>query len=161
MNAPPDPAFDWLLPTLKEMTTAPIMLPTTLPPQLRTVVIGDDTQGDQYSILFLNPRADTTRMVQPIVNATVRGVLRAEPVDTNSPLDPGTSPFVDPLGNVTLPDGNVARLWWIERPGGNAGPASIGTFEVEGERYNLEIRVDSLDGAFARQILSTMVRVSP
>jgi hypothetical protein len=70
-----------------------------------------------YSILFLNPRADTIRMVQPIVNATVRGVLRAEPADTNSPLDPGTSPFVDRLGNVTLPDGNVARLWWIQRPG--------------------------------------------
>src|SRR5215207_1338116 len=87
-SLPPDPAFDPLLPTLREMTTALIMLPATLPPKLKSVAIGNDldnqdsadtTSGDKYTILFLNPDAypppDLTQIVQPYAHYKVLGTL--------------------------------------------------------------------------------------
>jgi hypothetical protein len=44
--------------------------------------------------------------------------------------------------------------------GANYVPFVLGTFEEEGERYTLSVEVDTPEGELARQVLSTMVRVS-
>ncbi len=172
-----DPAFDPLLSTLKQMTTAPIMLPATLPPQLKSVAIGNDpnnedgsytTSGDKYTILFLNsnanPPPDPSQIVQPYAHYKVAGTLTAVPA--SDPLQPDPNRFsaggatVYRLGIVALPDGTSADLERIVPPeGANYVPFTVGTFEEEGERYTLSIEVDSPEGDLARQILSTMARV--
>lgn len=168
----PDPAFDPLLPTLRQMTTAPIMLPATLPPQLKSIVIGDDpnneggpytTGGDRYTILFLNPDAypppDPTRIVQPYAHYRVSGTLTASPSGAPEP-DFGGGATTYQLGSVALPDDTIADLRRVEPPeGANYVPFTVGAFEEEGERYTLRIEVDSPQGDLARQVLSTMVRV--
>jgi hypothetical protein len=152
----PDPAFDPLLSTLEQMTTAPIMLPASLPPELKSVAIGDATSGDRYTILFLAPGGDPTRIVQPYVHATVIGTLTASPIGADAKVG-----FGAPLGSVALPDGTVADLRRIvPSEGANSGPRTVGTFEEGSERYRLEIEsIDSPEGDLARQVLSTMVRV--
>jgi hypothetical protein len=176
----PDPAFDPLLGTLQQMTTAPIMLPATLPPELKNVAIASDvkaddstlndslpqtTRGDKYTILFLAedayPSPDRKQIVQQYTHASVSGTLMAEP--TSTPLVDftlGAAKVVD-LGNVTLPDGTVADLKRVEPPEGTNGvPFSLGMFEKGGERYTLRIEfIDSPSGKLARQVLSTMVEV--
>lgn len=176
-SLPPDPAFDPLLPTLRQMTTASIMLPATLPPQLKSVAIGNDpnnqdspdtTSGDRYTILFLNPDAypppDPTQIVQPYAHYKVSGTLTASPA--NAPPRPDPTSFGDggatvyQLGNVALPDGTVANLKRVVPPeGANYVPFAVGTFEEGGERYTVMIENDSPEGDLVRQILSTMVKV--
>ena len=173
----PDPAFDPLLSTLRQTTTAPILLPATLPPQLKSVVIGNDpnneggpytTGGDKYTILFLNPNAnpppDTSQIVQPYAHSKVAGTLTAVPA--SDPPQPDPSRFsaggatVQRLGNASLPDDTAADLERVVSPeGANYVPFVLGTFEVEGERYTLSIEVDAPEGELARQVLSTMVKV--
>ena len=173
----PDPAFDPLLSTLRQMTTARIMLPATLPPQLKSVVIGNEpnnegspytTSGDMYTILLLNPNAspptDPTQIVQPYVHYKVAGSLTAVPV--SDPPQPHPSGFsaggatVQRLENVSLPDGTAANLERVVPPEGtNYVPFVLGTFEEEGERYTLSVEADTPEGELARQVLSTMVRV--
>jgi hypothetical protein len=170
----PDPAFDPLLGTLQQMTTAPIMLPATLPPELKNVAIANDvkaddstlnddtpqtTRGDKYTIMFLTE--DAKQIVQQYSHASVSGTLMAEP--TSTPLVDFTlagAKVVD-LGNVTLPDGTVADLKRVEPPEGTNGvPFSLGMFEKGSERYTLRIEfIDSPSGHLARQTLSTMVEV--
>lgn len=53
-NVPPDPAFDRYLPTLKNRTDAPIMLPAELPEELRYFEIDGNHKGDSYSMTFLS-----------------------------------------------------------------------------------------------------------
>ena len=163
----PDPAFDPLLPTLQQMTTAPIMLPASLPSKIKSVAIEQDpnenpytTGGDKYTILFLHSDQDPNQIVRPYVHYMTAGRLTASPASV-SPLDP-TNGLGTPhqLENVALPDGTVADLKQLEPPSGaNYGPFTIGTFEEEGERYTVMIENDSPDGDLTRQILSTMVRV--
>lgn len=169
----PDPAFDPLLGTLEQMTTAPIMLPATLPTQLKSVVIGNDpnnasgpytTGGDKYTILFLNPDAypppDPSQIVQPYAHYRVAGTLTASPSSAPEPNFGGGGATVYQLENVALPDGAVANLQRVVPPqGANAVPFTVGTFEEEGERYTLRIETDTPEGDLARQALSTMVRV--
>jgi hypothetical protein len=69
----PDPAFDPLLPTLPRMTTAPIMLPASLPPKVGDVAIEQDPNegnpynagGGKYTILFLYSNPDPGQIVRP------------------------------------------------------------------------------------------------
>jgi len=147
------------------MTTAPIMLPTSLPPKVGGVAIEQDpnenpytTGGDKYTILFLH--SDPGQIVRPYVHYMTLGRLTASPASAPQ-LDP-TNGLGTPvqLESVTLPDGSVADLERLEPPqGANYGPFTVGTFEEEGERYTVLIENDSPEGDSARQILSTMVRV--
>ena len=176
----PDPAFDPLMGTLQQMTTAIIMLPATLPPELKNVAIASDVQandsslddsltytthGDKYTILFsaedAYPSSDRKQIVQQYSHASVSGTLVGEP--TSTPLVDftlGGAKVVD-LGNVNLPDGTVADLKRVEPPEGTNGvPFSLGMFEKGSERCTLRIEfIDSPSGKLARQVLSTMVEV--
>jgi hypothetical protein len=173
----PDPAFDRLLPTLRRMTTVPIMLPATLPPRLRSVAIGNDpndesgvhtTGGNKYTILFLNrdasPPPDLSRIVQPYVNYKVSGTLTTVPAGSPPQPDPSrfrTSAKVDRLGTVSLPDGTVAGLYRVvPSEGANYVPFTIGAFEKANQRYTVSIEADSPKGNLTRQLLSTMVEAS-
>jgi hypothetical protein len=164
----PDPAFDPLLPTLQQMTTAPIMLPASLPPKVGGVAIEQDpnenpytTGGDKYTILFLPSSPDPSQIVRPYVHYMTLGRLTALPAST--PLPDPTNALGTPqqLEEVTLPDGTVANLERLEPPqGANYGPFTVGAFEEEGYRYTVLIENDSTEGDVTRQILSTMVRVA-
>ena len=160
----PSPAFDPLLPTLRQMTTAPIMLPASLPPRVGGVAIEQDpnapnaTGRDQYGILFLPTNPD--QIVQPYVHAMTLGRLIAWPAITPPP-DP-TNGLGTPqrLEDVALPDGTIANLTRLEPPqGANYGPFTVGTFEEGGHRYTVLIENDSAEGDATREMLSTMVRV--
>lgn len=164
----PDPAFDHLLPTLRQMTTAPIMLPASLPHKVGGVAIEKDpdknpytTGGDRYTILFLYSKEDAKKVTQPYVHYMTLGRLTASPV--NAPLLPElTNDLGKPhqLEDVTLPDGTVADLKRLEPPrGANYGPFTVGSFEKEGERYTVAIEGDTPNGDMSRKILSTMVKV--
>lgn len=163
----PDPAFDPLLPTLQQMTTAPIMLPASLPPKVGSVAIEQDpnenpytTGGDKYTVLFLYSNPDPGQIVRPYVHYMTLGRLTASPAST--PLPDPTNGLGTPqqLEDVTLPDGTVANLERLEPPqGANYGPFTMGTFEEEGYRYTVLIENDSTEGDATRHILSTMVRV--
>jgi hypothetical protein len=164
----PDPAFDPLLPTLQQMTTAPIVLPTSLPPKVGDVAIEQDpnenpytTGGDKYTILFLPSTPDPSQIVRPYVHYMTLGRLTASPAST--PLPDPTNGLGTPqqLEDVTLPDGTAANLERLEPPqGANYGPFTVGTFEEEGYRYTVLFENDSTEGDATRQILSTMVRVA-
>jgi hypothetical protein len=158
----PDPAFDPLLGCLQQMTTAPIMLPANLPPQLKSVAIGSDTHEDEYTILFLSSDApNPDQLVQDHVNAWVLGTLSAQSART--PLYDYTRAGMNvvKLHDATLPDGTKADLQRVEPPEGTNGvPFSLGMFEEGGERYTLIIEaIDSPDGDLARQTLSKMAEV--
>jgi hypothetical protein len=154
----PDPAFDPLLSTLREMTTAPIMLPANLPSELKNVAIGSTTHGDEYTILFQFDPPDPDQIVQDYVHANVPGTLVAEPASAPM-LDPSAGGAdVKDLGNVTLPNGTVADLKRVEPPEGtNSVPFTYCTFEEGGHRYTLRLEIDSPTGRLARQTLSTMI----
>ena len=162
-SSSPDPAFTRLLPTLRQMTTAPIMLPAELPPQLKNVVIAEDpngkgrytTGGDTYTILFRTQ--PPTGVVQPDVHALRRGTLTAsrEPKPTAPPQVSET-----PRGTVDLPDGTEATLTLQEAPGTNMGTLSVGTFEKDGWTYTLSLQVGEAQSPdVTEQVLSTMVSV--
>ena len=163
----PDPAFDPLLPTLRQMTTAPLMLPKSLPPKVGGVAIEQDpnenpytTGGDKYTILLLYSAPDPSQITQSYVHYMTLGRLNASPASAPQ-LDP-TNGLGTPyqLEDVNLPDGTVAHLERREPPqGANYGPFTVGTFEEEGYRYTVFIENDSSDGDLARQILSTTISV--
>jgi hypothetical protein len=164
----PDPAFDPLLPTLQQMTTAPIMLPASLPSQIESVGIEEKaseadpyaTEGYRYSILLLYADTAPNQAIKPYVHYMTAGRITAWPAGAPEP-DP-TNGLGTPyqLEDVALPDGTVANLERIEPPqGANYGPFTVGTFEAEGERYTVMIENDSPEGDAVRQILSTMVKV--
>jgi hypothetical protein len=164
----PDPAFDALLPTLQQMTTAPIMLPASLPPRINSVGIEDPgafrgtyaTEEDKYSILLLYADTAPNEVIKPYVHYMTAGRIVAWPA--SAPLPDPTNGDGTPhqLGNVTLPDGTVADLRLLERPRyANYADYTLGTFEEEGERYTVMIEGDSPEADMTRQILSTMVRV--
>ena len=164
----PDPAFDSLVPTLRQMTTAPIMLSASLPPEVGGVAIEQDpnegnrytTGGDKYTILLLYSNTNPSQIVQSYVHYMTLGRLTASPTSTPSPDPTNSLGTPHQLGDVALPDGTVANLVQLEPlQGANYGPFTIGTFEEEGERYTVMIENDSPEGDLARQMLSTMVKV--
>lgn len=161
-DASPDPAFTPLLPTLQKLTTAPIILPTELPAQLKNVAIGKDESGgpyatseDKYAILFLAQPPRGT--VQPYVHASTVGTLTASPQPRSTPPSVTTTS----RGTATLPDGTQATLQLQEGPeGSNMGTRSVGTFEENGLTYTLDLPAGgNYPSDLAEQVLSTMVSV--
>ncbi len=164
----PDPAFEPLLPTLQQMTTAPIMLPASLPQEIKSVGIEEKaseadpyaTEGDNYSIVLLYSDTAPDQAIKPYIHVAAAGRIVAWPASA-SPPDP-TNGLGTPvqLEDVALPDGTVANLERLEPPqGANYGPFTVGSFEEEGERYTVMIENDTSEGDMTRQILSTMVKV--
>lgn len=157
-NSPADPAFDPLLPTLRQSTTAPIMLPADLPEELNNVAIDADQSGDRYGILSLYE--PTGNVVESYVHANDAGTLAAapEPPDTASEYFEATSEET-----VELPDGTEATLKYMEPKEGvivNQGPFWEGAFEKEGYTYTLRVPLEDPSGEIARRALSSMVEVS-
>lgn len=155
-DAPPDPAFDALLPTLQQTTTAPIMLPAELPEELKNVAIDSSYGGDEYGILFL--AQPTGNVVEDYVHAYDAGTIRSTP-------DPEeVSPeFFDASREETveLPDGTAATLRYLEpsMEGGNAAPFWEGRFEKEGQTYIVNVPLVDPNGDMARGLLTSMVEV--
>lgn len=162
----PDPAFDKLLPKLQQMTTAPIMLPASLPPRIKSVGIEKPaskadpyaTEGDKYSIVLLYSDTAPNRVIKPYVAVAAAGMIYAMPASAPNPTKRLGKPHQ--IGHVTLPDGTIADIKQLEPPRhANYPPPTVGTFEEEGERYTVVIMDDTPEGDMTRQILSTMVRV--
>lgn len=157
-NAPPDPAFDELLPTLEQRTDIPIMLPADLPGELENVAIREsrsgDTSADEYDILFLAEPPDG--ILEEYVGANDAGTLTA----SSNPQRSG-SEFYDIVSveELELPDGTDATLRYMEPDGGNYGPFWEGEFEKYGVVYTLTVPSQDPSGDAARQALSTMVEV--
>lgn len=81
-----DLAFDALLPTPRQMTMAPIMLPARLPEELSNVAIDSATGGDEYGILFLAQPTDD--IVKDYVHAYDKGTIRS----TSDPREVSAGP---------------------------------------------------------------------
>ena len=157
-NSPADPAFDPLLTTLRQRTSAPIMLPADLPEELKNVAIDADQDGDRYGILSLYE--PTGNIVESYVHANDVGTLTAapEPPDTASEYFEATSEET-----VALPDGTEATLRYMEPKEGvivNQGPFWEGSFEKDGYTYTLRVPLEDPSGDIARRALSSMVEVS-
>lgn len=153
-GSPPDAAFDALLPTLHETTTAPVMLPADLPYELQNVAVDADMSGEEYGILFLG--RPTGNVVESYIHANDAGTIRVPP-DTNdlaSEFFEATS-----VEDMSLSDGTAATLRYMEptMEGGNYGPYWEGKFERDGYTYTLNSPLPSED--VARRTLSSMVEV--
>jgi hypothetical protein len=157
-NSEADPAFDPLIPTLRQRTSAPIMLPGDLPEELKNVAVDADQKGERYGILFVFEPSGN--IVQSYVHANDAGTLTA----AREPPEDATSEFFEATSEETveLPGGAEANLKYMEpKEEGivNQGPFWEGSFEREGYTYTLRISVDDPSGDIARQALSTMVEV--
>lgn len=161
---PPDPAFDELLPTLKQMTDAPIMLPANLPEELKYVAVDSGTTGDKYSVWFLNTENKTGEVTQQFVGAAVRGEISVEPSGPG-PQFPDYGPGVKQMSlrKTTLPDGTEATLNYYDSE--TNVPFTVGGFVYQdpssGQKYlyTVEIDRDSHRGDLIKQVLSSMVLV--
>jgi hypothetical protein len=152
-----DPAFDALLPTLRQTTSAPIMLPADLPKELQNVAVDADQGGERYGILSLYEPSGL--VVESYVHANDAGTLTAapEPQDTASEYFEATSEET-----VELSDGTEATLSYMEPKEGvviNQGPFWEGSFEREGYTYTLRVPLQDPSGDIARRALSSMVEV--
>lgn len=152
-----DPAFDALLPTLRQTTSAPIMLPADLPEELQNVAVDADRGGDGYGVLSLY--RPSGNVVESYVHANDVGTLVAAP---EPPYE--ASEFFEATSEeaVELPDGTEATLSYMEPKEGamvNQGPFWEGSFEREGYTYVLRAPLDDPSGEIARRALSSMVEV--
>ncbi|QIN79913.1 hypothetical protein GBA65_16820 [Rubrobacter marinus] len=152
----PDPVFGEILPTLAARTTAPIMLPADLPPDLSNVAVDADRSGEEYGILFqYRPGGG---VLDSYVGANDVGTLMVEPA-------PGAVPAFDVEPSreesVTLPDGTEANLKYSDpsAEGYNEGPFWEGEFQKSGYSYTLRLPLPDPSGDTARQVLSSMVEV--
>ncbi len=154
-NAPPDPAFDKLLPTLRQRTNTEIMLPAELPDELRNVAVDADASGDSYGILFL--AEPTGNVVEEYVHAYDAGTLSVSP--EWEVKDSGGNFEATSVEKVDLPDGTRATLRYMEPVDEvvNYGPQWEGEFERYGNTYTLNIPSSDPSGKAARQVLSSMV----
>jgi hypothetical protein len=151
---PPDPAFDPLLKTLSNRTSAPIMLPAELPKELKNVAIDQDVEGDRYQILFLTGPPDS--VTAPYIRVSTHATLSAEPEydpERNSQFQVKTSE------DVPLPDGTEAQLRYMVPMAEmtNYGPYWEGTFEKDGYIYTISVYLAKDGKEITRQALSTMV----
>ena len=156
-DTPPDPAFDLLLPTLKERTAAPIMLPADLPDGLNNVAVDADASGDSYGILFL--AEPTGNILEQYVHASDAGTFRVSP--ESEARGSGEGFEATSVEEVELPDGTEATLRYMEpaREPANYGPRWDGEFDKDGNTYTLSIPSADPSGEAARQALSSMVPV--
>ncbi len=155
-DAPPDPAFDLLLPTLKERSTAPMMLPAEVPNEFENVAVDADASGNRYGVLFLNTPPD--EIVQSFVRAGTVATLTATP---ESEVVPNEYFEATSIESVELPDGTEATLNRMEPVGGGGtqGPYLEGRFDKYGYAYALTVTSDAISEDAIRQVLSTMVEV--
>ncbi|CAA9398623.1 MAG: hypothetical protein AVDCRST_MAG93-10109, partial [uncultured Chloroflexia bacterium] len=154
---PPDPAFDGLLPTLKQRTTtAPIMLPAELPSVLKNVAIDRDLEGDLYGIAFF--RKPTENVVEGWGKTEVYGTLQAAPENRSRSNEYFEATSVE---TIELPDGAEAtlrRMEPVKEQVGTQGPFWEGRFEEGNHAYTLTL-LDDTSREMAAQVLSTMVEV--
>ena len=152
----PDPAFDPIFPTLRQSTTAPVILPADLPEELRNVAVDADRGGDEYGVLFLY--RPTASVSESYVHANDVGTLTAAPG-----AGAADSEYFDATSTETveLADGTEASLRYMEpnTEGGNQGPFWEGEFDKNGYTYTLKIPLDDPSGEIARRVLSSMVSV--
>lgn len=156
-DAPPDPAFDAPLPTLRQSTTAPIMLPAELPEELSNAAVDSSSGGDEYGILFL--AQPTGNVVEDYVHAYDAGTIRSTP----NPEEVFQEFFDASRGEtVELPDGTEATLRYLEpsMEGGNAAPFWEGRFEKEGQTYIVNVPLVDPNGEITRGLLTSMVEVA-
>jgi hypothetical protein len=119
-DAPPDPAFDSLLPKLQEMTDVPIMLPAKLADELDKPAIdryGTENYEEYWIVFPFGP----TEVVTSVSNAETLGTLRAYPKEedvANESFD------AEKIEKVDLPDGTEATLRYMVPAGrtGSQGP---------------------------------------
>ncbi|CAN5468675.1 hypothetical protein BH20ACT10_BH20ACT10_25230 [soil metagenome] len=143
------------MPTLRETTTAPIMLPAELSPDLRNTAVDAAYSGDEYGILFL--AEPTGNVVEDFVRAYTVGTLTASPNATEpNKYFEGTSSEA-----VALPDGTEATLRYMEptMDGGNAAAFWEGEFERGGHVYTFTLPLADPSSDIARQTLASMVEV--
>ncbi|MDP9484185.1 MAG: hypothetical protein M3Q49_00030 [Actinomycetota bacterium] len=155
-DALPDPAFDPIYPTLRQTTTAPIVLPAELPDELRNVAVDADRGGDEYGVLFLYQ--PTGNVLESQVRANTVGTLTASP----EPRDPAFGYVgVTSTETVELADGTEATLRYMDpsREGYNQGPFWEGEFENSGHFYTLSVFLDDPSGDVARRALSSIIPV--
>lgn len=157
-DAPPDPSFDSLLPTLQSMTNAPIVLPAELPDELDKTAIdgylGEDEDG--YGIVFPYGPTETVARVS---SAETLGTLRAYPKEEDVANEYFDAERVE---RVELPDGTEATLRYMVPAGraGSQGPFWEGKFDKDGYAYVLTVvKPDEIAEDDVRQALSTMVAV--
>jgi hypothetical protein len=155
-DAPPDPAFEHLLPTLEGMTDASIMLPARLPDEMGLPAIYGYYSGEGYGIVFPYGPTET---VPEVSNAQTLGSLRAYPEEEDV-----ANEFFDAerIEEVVLPDGTEATLRYMVPAGrsGSQGPFWEGKFDKDGYTYNLTvIKPKEITEDQVRRALSTMVLV--
>ncbi len=155
-DAPPDPAFDLYLPALRSLTEAPIMLPAELPEALGNIGINENIERDSYSITFLSTPPD--ELVGEWAMAETVGTLQAVPESEHEPSQGFRATSTE---DVTLPDGTVAKLRYMEPASDVAmySPRWEGTFEREGYIYTLSTSIGQNGKDISRQAISTMVEV--
>ncbi len=156
-DAPPHPAFDTLLPKLREMTDVPIMLPAKLPDELDKPAI--DRYGSEnrreYGIVFpFGP----TETVTSVSKAETLAILRAYPKEEDVASEYFDAEKIEKVG---LPDGTEATLRYMAPAGrtGSQGPYWEGKFDKDGYTYVLSvIKPDEITKDDVEQALSSMVR---
>jgi hypothetical protein len=150
------PAFAPLIPTLEQMTAAPIMLPAELPSELAHPSVDADTSEEGYGILFLAEPGDT---VESYVRARTLAMLRALPGSEAREPDYFE---VTSEETVELSEGTEATLRYLEPdpPGGNAVPYWEGRFSRDGYTYLLETPLADLSRDELRRMLASMSEVS-
>lgn len=157
-DAPPDPAFDSLLPTLRGMTDAPIMLPAKLPDELEITAIDSylSESEDGYGIVF--PYGPTERVAQVSIAETL-GTLRAYPKEEDVANEYFDAESIEQVG---LPDGTEATLRYMVPAGetGSQGPFWEGKFDRGGHTYVLTVvKPGEIAEGDVEQTLATMVEV--
>ncbi len=161
-DAPPDPAFDLLLPTLEEGTTAPIWLPARLPSVLENVAVdgyatGDGASaGDGWGVVFLLTPPD--EVVGEWSRAETVGTLAATPEDEAQENEYFEATSTE---TVELLDGTEATLSRMvpAQEGGTQGPYWEGAFERDGYAYTLAVVSEAPTEGDVRRALSSMVLV--
>lgn len=155
-DAPPDPAFELLLPTLKERTDAPIVLPAKLPNEFKNVAVDEALSGDRYEIVFLYTSPE--RILQQWARADAVGTLMVTPASEQTEDENFKATSTE---TVELPDGTEATFSHMEPvgPPGAYGPYWRGEFEKDSHTYTLSTFSDEIDEGAVQQALSTMVLV--
>ena len=152
-NNRPDPAFNKLLPALRQRTSAPIMLPAELPKELKNVAIREDT----YEIGFF--REAPENIVESGAQADMLGTLR---VSLKSESEFNKSFEATRVETVRLPDGTKANLRYLEPVSKEETQGAYweGKFNKNRITFTLTIYSEGIPEDSVKQALSTMVSLA-
>lgn len=156
-DAPPDPAFDRILPTLRSRTTSLTMLPAKLPDVLKNVAIQSSVpNGNRYGILFFGDPQDD--VVEDFGGASVVATLAVVP---NSEAEANQYNQATSVETVKLPDGTEAKLRRMEpvRQVRSKAPYWEGGYVKNGQSFTLTTTNGMVTKEDVEQALSTMVQV--